>query len=257
MLSAICGFMASSFARALHMMVCNFVTIPDDENLINLLSPLMTSTMVHLISNLEDSMQKLRILTLIGGISRKSLNQMLFSAIESSSHDDLYLETFDISTLPYFSQDLELDLPFSVRDFKEKIRESDAVLFVTPEYNHSIPGVLKNAIDWGSRPYGQNVWNKKPAAIMGASISVMGTINAQNHLRQILAYLNMRVMTQPEFLYHSTNSLDRDGNMNDDKGRLHLEKFLNSFVEWVDYMGEKNLPALGLQDSAHLHFSLS
>lgn len=202
-------------------------------------------------------MQKLKVFTLIGGISRKSINQTLFRAVENANHEDLHFETFDLSSLPFFSQDLELELPHSVVAFKEKIRESDAVLFITPEYNHSIPGVLKNAIDWGSRPYGQNLWDKKPAAIMGASIGKMGTINAQNHLRQITSYLNMRVMTQPEFLYHVDHTLDKEGVIKDERVRHHLDRFLNSLVEWVDYMGEKNLPALGLEDSPHLHFSLS
>jgi chromate reductase, NAD(P)H dehydrogenase (quinone) len=108
------------------------------------------------------------------------------------------IETFELDGLPGFSQDEEQNPPAKIVEFKSRIRESDAILIVTPEYNYSIPGVLKNAIDWASRPYGDSAWNGKPVAIMGASIGTIGTARAQYHLRQVFVFLNMFPINQPE-----------------------------------------------------------
>lgn len=119
------------------------------------------------------------------------------------------LETFDIAGLPVFSQDDEKSPPASVSALKAALRAADAVVFVTPEYNDSIPGGLKNAIDWASRPYGDNAWQSKPAAIMGASIGTLGSARAQYHLRQVLVFLDMPVVNQPEVMIgHAAQALE-------------------------------------------------
>lgn len=173
-----------------------------------------------------------RILTLIGGISKESLNKKLFQTFENTVGDEAEFVVFDISKLPFFSQDLEQDPPDSVVAFKEEIRESDAVLFITPEYNHSLPGVLKNAIDWGSRPYGQNLWDNFPAAMMGASASKIGTYGAQQHLRQVLSYLNLKVMNKPEFYLNGSKAYSEDGVL-DEKSMGYIESFWFSFKTWI------------------------
>ncbi|MGE0207460.1 MAG: NADPH-dependent FMN reductase [Candidatus Babeliales bacterium] len=175
-----------------------------------------------------------RILTLVGGISINSINKKLYKNILQLDHQDMNLESFDISKLPYFSQDIENEPPDIVEEFKDEIRNCDATLFITPEYNRSFPGVLKNAIDWGSRPYGKNLWDKKIAAIMGASIGNIGTFGAQHHLRQVFAYLNMYVMPQPEFYFNYTQALDSVGNFTKEANEI-IQNFLNSFQDWIDY----------------------
>ena len=174
-----------------------------------------------------------RILALIGGISTNSINKKLFHAFQERIGGQAEFVVFDISKLPFFSQDLENDPPDYVTFFKDEIREADAILFVTPEYNHSIPGVLKNAIDWGSRPYGMSLWEKVPAGLRGASAVNLGTYGAQLHLRQILNYLDMFVMNQPEFYLNGTRSITADGKL-DDKTYTFVDKFWNSFKIWIE-----------------------
>src|SRR4051812_44389590 len=111
-----------------------------------------------------------KILCFVGGISKDSLNKKLFHEMKNLAPKNFELESFDIASLPFFSQDLESDIPEAVKKLKKKIEDCDAVLFVTPEYNRSFPAVLKNALDWGSRPYGKNSWNFKPCAVIGASV---------------------------------------------------------------------------------------
>jgi chromate reductase, NAD(P)H dehydrogenase (quinone) len=178
-------------------------------------------------------MDKINVLVMVGGIGRDSLNKKLFKAVKELAPKSIQFDTFDLSKVPFFSQDLEIDPPDNVLSFKEKIREADAVLFITPEYNRSIPGVLKNAIDWGSRPFGQNLWDSRPAAVMGASPGKTGTFGAQHHLRQVLVYLNMRTMAQPECYFQDTHSFDEKGNLQDKKSRDFLTKFLASFEAWI------------------------
>ncbi len=170
------------------------------------------------------------IFTMIGGICRQSVNHKLFNHFKN--YGQIEFDLFDIDTLPYYSQDLETELPVAVAEFKKRISAADGVLVITPEYNRSMPGVLKNALDWGSRPYGNNNWSGKPAAIMGASIGPIGTFGAQQHLRNVMSYLNLHLMSQPEFyLNYTANS--------DDKGRLNqatldiVDAFLKAFVQWV------------------------
>lgn len=174
-----------------------------------------------------------KILTLVGGISQGSLNKKLFNAFKALVGAKAEFVLADIAGLPYFSQDLENDPPDSVIRFKDQIREADAILFVTPEYNHSIPGVLKNAIDWGTRPYPDNLWEKMPVVTLGASIGNTGTFGSQNHLRQILSYLNMYVLNQPEFYMNGSKAFDQDDQLIDEKYTKHLLKLWEAYEPWI------------------------
>lgn len=205
-------------------------------------------------------MKSIKTLTLVGGISRNSLNKKYFRSIQELSVPNFEFETFDITKLPFFSQDLEMDPPDIVTEYKEKIREAEAVLFITPEYNRSFPGVLKNAIDWGSRPYGQNLWNHKAAALLGASPGAIGTFGAQHHLRQVLAYLNMRVLGQPEVYFNASHAFDDQDRLTDEKTKDIILHFFEAFNEWIHLVTEKNNPerediyqSRGLEDSPLAH----
>ncbi len=180
-----------------------------------------------------------KILTVVGGISKDSLNQKLFKAVKELAPKDFELVSTDLSKLPFFSQDIENDPPEVVRNWKNQIKEANAVLFITPEYNRSIPGVLKNAIDWGSRPYGQNLWNGKPGGVMGASVGNIGTFGAQHHLRQVCAYLNIDVMGQPEFYFNGSKAFSDQGQLTDES----TKKFISEY--WAAYKG--HLQKLGIE----------
>ncbi len=178
-------------------------------------------------------MESIQILALVGGISKGSINKKLFSAVQNLASQKMKFENFEISGLPFFSQDLEMDPPKIVLDFKAKIMSSQAILFVSPEYNRSFPGVLKNAMDWGSRPYGKNSWEHKPTGIMGASIGNIGTFGAQSHLRQVVSYLNMPLMAQPEFYLNASKAFDEGGKLVDEKTKEFILKYLNAFEAWI------------------------
>jgi chromate reductase len=202
-------------------------------------------------------MEKIKTLTLIGGISRESLNKRFFHSLEVLNLDEFEFDVFDISTLPFFSQDLENDPPDSVTEFKERIRECQAILIVTPEYNRSFPGVLKNAIDWGSRPYGQNLWEKKPIGLMGATISTIGTFGAQHHLRQVFAYLNAYVLGQPEFYFHASDAFNESGRLKNDSTIKLILRYFEAFKDHIDLVTAsipeipKNYQSSMAQDSSH------
>ena len=173
---------------------------------------------------------KIKMFVIIGGISRQSINHKLFEQFKEN--DQLNFDLFDIAQLPYYSQDLENELPAVVADFKARLQKADGVLVITPEYNRSMPGVLKNALDWGSRPWGHNGWNNKPGAIMGASIGNIGTFGAQQHLRNVLSFLNVHLMSQPEFYLNFPASSDDKG-MLTAGGREFVDTFLRSLADWV------------------------
>lgn len=205
-------------------------------------------------------MEKLNVFCLVGGIASNSLNRKLFKVVEELAPDSITLRTFEIKKLPYFSQDIEHDPPDSIIRFKDMIREADAVLFITPEYNRSLPGVLKNAVDWGSRPYGQNLWDRKPAGVMGASTGNIGTFGAQHHLRQILAYLNMSVMGQPEFYFNAKDAFDNRGRLKSEKTREFVQNYWSAFLAWVERVGDRKTPLIegsfpsrGQEDSPYAH----
>jgi chromate reductase len=143
------------------------------------------------------------------------------------------LEVFDIAGIPLFNQDDE-NTPPEVIEFKTRIRGADAILIATPEYNYSIPGVLKNAIDWASRPPGDNVWSGKPVAVLGASVGRLGTARAQYHLRQVFVTLNMHVLNQPEVMVSNAADLfDATGTLTNQETQARLQQLLTQFVLWT------------------------
>jgi NAD(P)H-dependent FMN reductase len=205
-------------------------------------------------------MENIKVLTLVGGISRDSLNKKFYHAIVDHAPEGFHFETFDISKLPFFSKDLEMDPPDIVSEFKDKIRESEAILFITPEYNRSFPAVLKNAVDWGSRPYGMNLWEKKPAAVTGATMGGIGTFGAQNHLRQVFSYLNMYLLGQPEFYFNATDAFNEKGQFANDKTKHFVEKYFEAFRELILKVNDKHIhsdgehfKSQGLEDSPLTH----
>src|SRR6185437_9037474 len=157
-----------------------------------------------------------RILGIAGSLRRESYNRAALHAATQLVPQGATIDIFELEGIPGFNQDEEQNPPAKVVEFKQRIREADAILFVTPEYNYSVPGVLKNAIDWASRPYGDSAWNGKPAAIMGASIGTVGTARAQYHLRQMMVFLNMFPLNQPEVMIaNASQRFDAQGNLTD------------------------------------------
>jgi chromate reductase len=147
---------------------------------------------------------------------------------------DAKLEIFDLDGVPPFNQDLENEPSEKVKEFKAKIRAADAILIATPEYNYSIPGVLKNAIDCASRPYGDNAFEHKPVAIMGASPGMLGTARAQYHLRQCFVFLTCFALNQPEVMVSfAQEKIDKDGKVTDQKTRDKIRELLESLVAWT------------------------
>ncbi len=178
--------------------------------------------------------KKIRILGFAGSLRKQSFNRALLSAAYEIVPDNATLETFDLEGIPPFNQDLENDPPEKVKDFKAEIRAADAILIVTPEYNYSIPGVLKNAIDWASRPYGDNAFEGKPVAVMGASMGMLGTARAQYDLRRSFVFLNMHPMNQPEVMVpFAQDKVDDNGRVKDEKTRQKIRELLEGLVIWT------------------------
>ena len=176
----------------------------------------------------------IRILGIAGSLRQASYNRGALRAATELTPEGATLETFDLNGIPGFSQDEEQNPPPKVVELKRKIREADAILFVTPEYNYSVPGVLKNAIDWASRPYGDSAWNGKPAAIMGASVGGIATARAQYHLRQIMVFLNMFPVNQPEVMIgNASERFDDKGNLTDEATKEYIRKLVQSLVDWT------------------------
>jgi chromate reductase, NAD(P)H dehydrogenase (quinone) len=172
--------------------------------------------------------------TLVGSLRRGSLNRMAAHAIAALAPASLAFDEIEIGDLPLYNEDLEKDPPVPWIRFRERMRGADAVLFVTPEYNRSVPGLLKNAIDVGSRPYGKSVWSRKPAAVVSVSPGAIGGFGANHHLRQSLVFLDMPVLQQPEAYIGNAANLFGEGSAVKNEG---TEKFLRSFTEafaaWV------------------------
>jgi chromate reductase len=182
----------------------------------------------------ESKMDNINILGIAGSLRQGSYNRAALRAAKSLKPDDAMLDIFELDGISGFNQDEEQNPPAKVVELKTRVRAADAILFVTPEYNYSIPGVLKNAIDWASRPYGESVWNGKPAAIMGASIGTLGTARAQYHLRQCCVFLNMFPLNSPEVMIsNAAERFDADGNLVGDKSRELVAQLLQSLVAWT------------------------
>ena len=183
----------------------------------------------------------LRILGIAGSLRRQSYNRAALRAATQVALEGATVEIFELDGIPGFSEDNEKNPPEKIVELKRRIREADAVLFVTPEYNYSIPGVLKNAIDWASRPYGDNAWSGKPAAIMGASVGMIGTARAQYHLRQVMVFLNMFPINQPEVMIAKAHErFDAEGNLTDEKTKEFIRQLLQSLVDWTRRIGPQS-----------------
>jgi len=182
--------------------------------------------------------KEIRILGIAGSLRRASFNRAALRAAAQLTPAGSTLDIFELDGIPLFSQDDEANPPAQVTELKQRIRAADALLIVTPEYNYSIPGVLKNAIDWASRPYGDSAWNGKPVAIMGASVGILGTARAQYHLRQIFVFLNMFPINQPEVMIgNAAERFDGQGNLTDAKTKELITQLLNNLVAWTNRLG--------------------
>jgi chromate reductase, NAD(P)H dehydrogenase (quinone) len=185
-----------------------------------------------MIMNEEISGQPVHVLGIAGSLRQGSYNKSALRAALKLAPAGIEIEVFDLEGIPPFNQDNEQDPPARVVELKAKVRSADAILFVTPEYNYSVPGVLKNAIDWGSRPYNDNAWGGKPAAIMGASTGRFGTARAQYHLRQVLLAVNMHALNRPEIMIgEAASQFDAEGNLTNGKTHELIVKLLNNLAE--------------------------
>ena len=181
--------------------------------------------------------QKVHILGFAGSLRKQSYNKAILAAALETVPEDATLEVFDLEGIPPFNQDLELQPPDKVKEFKARIRAADAILIATPEYNYSIPGVLKNAIDWASRPYGDNAFDGKPVAVMGASIGTLGTARAQYDLRRSFVFLNMLPLNQPEVMIpFAQDKVDSDGRVTHENTRKKIRELLESLIAWTRRM---------------------
>ena len=175
-----------------------------------------------------------KILGFAGSLRKNSYNRSLLQAALELLPEDVELEVFDLDGIPLFNEDLENRPVEKVKEFKAKIKAADAILIATPEYNYSIPGVLKNAIDCASRPYGDNAFAYKPVAIMGASPGMIGTARAQYHLRQCFVFLSCFALNQPEVMVSfAQEKIDKDGKLTDQKTREKIRELMESLVTWT------------------------
>jgi chromate reductase, NAD(P)H dehydrogenase (quinone) len=173
------------------------------------------------------------IAVLVGSLRKGSFNRMTAHALIELAPEILKLEIVEFRDLPLYDQDLDAAPPAPWTAFRERIRRADAALFVTAEYNRSIPGVLKNAIDVGSRPYGHSAWNGKPAGIISVSPGAIGAFGANHHLRQSLVFLNMPAMQQPEAYIANCAPLFDQGKLTNESTRKFLRSFLDAFSPWI------------------------
>ena len=181
-----------------------------------------------------------RIAVLVGSLRRESFNRQLAGALAKLAPHDLEFVPVRIDDLPLYDQDDDARPSEPVRRLKTEIAAAQGVLFVTPEYNRSIPGVLKNAIDHGSRPYGQSVWSGKPAAVIGVSSGAVGTALAQQHLRNVLAYLDMPTLGQPEmFIQNKPGLFAGNGEIGAEDSKQFLQKFVERFADWVKHHADR------------------
>jgi chromate reductase len=178
-------------------------------------------------------MKPFTILGIAGSLRKQSFNRALLRAAQQLVPEGAELKIFDIGGIPLFNQDDERNPPAIVTEFKAAIRAADAILMVTPEYNYSVPGVLKNAIDAASRPYGDSAWAGKPVALMGATVGQSGTARAQYHLRQSFVFLDMHPLNQPELMIsNAQDKFDGQGNLIDDKAKELIKSLLVRLIAW-------------------------
>jgi chromate reductase len=179
-----------------------------------------------------------KIAIVVGSIRKESINRKLAKALIKLAPKDLECELVRIDDLPVFNQDNDQDPPQQVARVKAQIVAANAILFVTPEHNRSLPTALKNVLDWVSRPYGKNLWAGKPAGVAGASVGAVGTAVAQAHLRAVLGYLDVPTLGQPEVYVQFTKDLiDDDGNVSNDGTRKFLQSFVDRYAAWIAKLG--------------------
>jgi chromate reductase len=178
---------------------------------------------------------------IVGSLATKSINRLLAKGLVSVAPPELEMTEISFRDLPLYSYDYDASYPPVATRFKDAITAVDAVLFVTPEYNRSIPGALKNAIDWASRPYGKNAFTQKPSAVIGASPGKIGTAIAQQHLRGILAFCNSPLMSSPEaYIQFQDGLVSEDGKVSDASTKKFLEKFMAEFHGFIARLSPRN-----------------
>ena len=178
--------------------------------------------------------EPVKILGIAGSLRKGSYNRGALREAQKLCPEGAKIEIFELDGIPSFNQDEEKPPPPKVVELKQRVRAADAILFVTPEYNYGMPGVLKNAIDWASRPYGDNAWDGKPVALMSAAMSMGGGVRAQYQLRQAFVFLNMEAVVQPEVaIGNAPQRFDEQGNLTDETSKKLIAQLLKNLVEKV------------------------
>lgn len=189
---------------------------------------------------ISSTMENYKIAVVVGSLRKESYNRKVANALIDLAPESLTFDFLNIGNLPLFNQDLEETPPQEWINLREEIRAADGFLFLTPEYNRSVPGVLKNAIDVGSRPYGQNSWDGKPAAVVSVSIGNISGFGANHHLRQSLVFINMPTLAQPEvYLGDAAKLFNDEGALTNESTREFLRKFMLEFEKWVETISRK------------------
>jgi chromate reductase, NAD(P)H dehydrogenase (quinone) len=182
----------------------------------------------------------IKVAMLVGSLRKESFNRKMAKTMAAMAPEGAQMNEISIGDLPWYSEDAE-NAPHKPPEWtrlRSEVGASDAVLFVTPEYNRSVPGVLKNALDVGSRPYGKSVWDKKPGAVISVANSAIGGFGANHHLRQTLVFLNVPCMQQPEaYIGNSSKLFDESGRLTDDSTREFVKKFVDAFFVWIRLNG--------------------
>lgn len=188
-------------------------------------------------------MKKYNIAVLVGSLRKESYNLKVAKTLMAMAPEHLSLELLEIGNLPLYNEDSDSNPPEQYIAFREQIRKCDGVLFLTPEYNRSVPAALKNAIDVASRPYGKNAWDGKPGAVVSVSISSLGGFGANHHLRQSLVFVNVSAMAQPEaYIANAQNLFNAKGELINDSTKEFLQTFLTAFERWVAVHAETEIP---------------
>jgi len=176
-----------------------------------------------------------KVAVLVGSLSKASLNRKMARALIAAAPASLEFEMIEIGELPLYTPDFEADPPAAVTSFRHAVGACAAMLFVTPEYNRSVPGVLKNALDVGSRPAGKSVWGGKPAGVVSVSPGAIGGFGANQHLRQSFVFLNVFAMQQPEaYIGGAAKMFDDQGTLTDESARGFITKYMQAFAEWIE-----------------------
>ena len=182
-------------------------------------------------------MKNIKIAVIVGSLRKESFSKKVALSLQKLSPETLALDLIDISKLTMYNQDLEEEKrePASWLEFRQTLRKYDAFLFVTPEYNRSLPGVMKNALDVGSRPYGASAWSNKSGAVISVSPGALGGFGANHHLRQVLTFLNVATMQQPEAYIGSVHTLlDGEGHISNPSTTKFLKQFMEAFANWIE-----------------------